>query len=175
MGQVTKHAERWHVERWTKMLPMHVTLKAGVNKVCVQEPSPHTPIQNLREYLPRDHAQLFCINDCIWYPIHKSLEPEFPVHRFTVDGLCSPRKAASKIEQFYQIIHFITFLLTYSLWGFPWIQHAYEFFSEEYRRRFGVTFNLCRIIVNRGEWLWNPANMKGANKDSRFMLERKKR
>ena len=30
LGQVTKHVERWHVERRTNMSPIHVTLKAGV-------------------------------------------------------------------------------------------------------------------------------------------------
>ena len=36
MGQVTKHVERWHVERWTNMSPMHVTLKAGVNTAMIR-------------------------------------------------------------------------------------------------------------------------------------------
>ena len=32
--------------------------------------------------------------------------------------------------------------------------------------------HITRSIVNRGEWLWNPANIKGANKDFKIYVGR---
>jgi len=58
----------------------------------------------------------------------------------------------SKIQNkasFYRILHFITFLLIYSLWGFPWKQRAYEFFSGGLLRRFEVTLSLDPSKKNR--------------------------
>ena len=34
------------------------------------------------------------------------------------------------------------------------------------------TIHLCGIIVNRGDWLWSPANIKGANKDAKIYVGR---
>ena len=31
---------------------------------------------------------------------------------------------------------------------------------------------LLQTIVNEGDWLWNPANIKGANKDAKIYVER---
>ena len=42
---------------------------------------------------------------------------------------------------------------------------------REYTRRCNTAENI-HIIVNRGDWLWNPANIKGANKDAKIYVGR---
>lgn len=64
-------------------------------------------------------AQVFGINDCIWYPINL-MESQLVILVLTASATSG--KQSAKQTKFYQILHFITFVLIHSSCGFPWKQ-----------------------------------------------------
>ena len=92
-------------------------------------------------------AQLFCVNGCIWCPIN-SLECQAVILELMASAAFGKQKPKENLK-FYRILHFITFLLIYSLWGFPWKQFTYKFFSRGHQWRFGVTLMTNYLVLER--------------------------
>ena len=69
------------------------------------------------------------------------------ISHFRVYRLLSPYERSRQTEHyFFRILHFITFLLIYSLCGFSWKQREYEFFSGGHPRRFAVTLSYMLLF-----------------------------
>lgn len=73
-----------------------------------------------------DTVQSFWRNSCIWYPINSA---EWHSVVFCLPASNFLTKALGIQWIFFGILHFITFLLIYSLVWFTLKQHAYNFFS----------------------------------------------
>jgi len=96
-------------------------------------------------------AQLFCMNDRIWYPIN-SLECQWVILELMGSAAFGKQKPKQNIILSNSILY--NFPSIYSLWGFPWKQPVYEFVSGGHPRRFEVTLKtvVCCDLASLIMW-----------------------